>query len=221
MNRKKPARLLLARHGQTVWHQDNRYAGVTDIELTETGHREAEALAERAVREAPVHVVCSPLVRARETAWPAADACGVELVVDERLKEVDFGEWEGKTLAEIWDSHPEEAERFVSDPDERPFPGGEPLPDAAGRALDALGELNRDHPGEKVLVVAHNTLIRLVLCSLLDIPLTGYRRRFPRMVNVAISEVRLKEQGGGLYSLNDSDHLRALSDHRTVEKEGA
>lgn len=219
MSEREPARLLLARHGQTVWHHDNHYAGVTDIELTETGRREAQALAERAAREAPDHIICSPLIRAIETARPAAEACDLNLAADDRLKEVDFGEWEGKTLPEIRSSYPDEAERFINDPDERPFPGGEPLPDAAGRALDALGELDRDYPGEKVLVVAHNTLIRLVLCSLLGIPLNEYRQRFPRMVNVAITEVRLNERGGGLYTLNDSEHLRTSADAASTNKE--
>lgn len=219
MSKEEPARLLLTRHGQTEWHHDNRYAGRTDIDLNETGRREAEALAERAAREVPDHILCSPLVRAVETVRPSAEACSVELAVDERLREVDFGEWEGKTLAEIRSSHPEAAERFVNDPDERPFPGGEPLPDAADRALDALRDLDREHPGEKVLVVAHNTLIRLILCSLLGIPLKDYRRRFPRMVNAAINEVRLNEWGGGLYTLNDSEHLQAPVDPTSTKKE--
>jgi len=219
VSKNEPARLLLTRHGQTEWHHDNRYAGRTDIRLNETGRREAEALAMRAVREVPDHIVCSPLARAVETAQPTAEARGAELVVDERLREVDFGEWEGKTLAEIRSSHPEAAERFINDPDERPFPGGEPLPDAANRGLDALRGLNQEHPGETVLVVAHNTLIRLCLCSLLGIPLKEYRRRFPRMVNVAINEVRLNQWGGGLYTLNDSEHLRATVDRTSTKKE--
>ncbi|MGI8910071.1 MAG: histidine phosphatase family protein [Rubrobacteraceae bacterium] len=219
MSKEEPARLLLTRHGQTEWHHDNRYAGRTDIRLNETGRQEAESLTVRAAREVPDHIVCSPLVRAVETARPAAEACGVELAVDERLREVDFGEWEGKTLAEIQDSHPEAAERFIKDPDERPFPGGEPLSDAANRGLDALRELDRGHRGEKVLVVAHNTLIRLVLCALMDIPLREYRRRFPRMVNVAINEIRLNEWGGGLYTLNDSEHLQAPVDPTSTKKE--
>jgi 2,3-bisphosphoglycerate-dependent phosphoglycerate mutase len=61
-------------------------------------------------------------------------------------------------------------------------------------------------------VVANNTLIRVALCSLLGIPLRDYRRCFPRILNAAISEVRLNERGGGLYTFNDSEHLRGLTD---------
>ena len=208
----KPARLLLARHGQTEWHHDNRYAGRTDVKLNERGFEEAQALASRAEREQPDHVVCSPLSRAIETAQPAAEACGAKLLVDDGLREVDFGQWEGKTLTEIREADLDAVKRFEANPVEHGFPEGEPLPDAAKRALETLRELDRDHPGQKILMVAHNTLIRLALCSLLGIPLENYRRCFPRILNVAITEVRLSERGGGLYTFNDAEHLRALKD---------
>jgi probable phosphoglycerate mutase len=214
----QPTRLLLARHGQTVWHHDNRYAGSSDVELNEAGLREAQALARRAERERLDLVVCSPLIRAVETAQPAAEACGVELVVDERLHEVDFGEWEGKTLEEVRAADPIAAKRFEADPVKYGFPGGEPLPEAARRALEALRELDAEHPGEKVLVVVHNTLIRLVVCSLLGIPLKNYRRRFPNLVSVAITEVRLSEGGGALYTFNDAEHLWELKDATRIEE---
>jgi probable phosphoglycerate mutase len=201
----KSARLLLTRHGQTVWHHDNRYAGISDVRLNETGLREAQALARRALTERPDLIVCSPLTRAVETAQSVAEACGLELLVDRRLREVDFGEWEGRTLEEIRTSDPLAVEQFEADPVEHGFPGGEPLPEAAWRALEALRELDVGRPGQKILVVAHNTLIRLVLCSLLGVPLKDYRRRFPKVVNAAVTEVRLRDDGtGALYSLNDA-----------------
>ncbi len=213
----RPARLLLVRHGQTVWHHGNRYAGSSDVELNETGVEEARALARRFEEEPPDLIVCSPLIRAVETARTVADACGMELLVDERLRETDFGEWEGKTLKEIRAADPVAAKRFEADPVEHGFPGGEPLPAAARRALEALRELDAEHPAEEVLVVAHNTLIRLVLCSLLGIPLKDYRRCFPNMVNVAVTEVRMREGGGSLHILNDSEHLRGLKNATQID----
>jgi broad specificity phosphatase PhoE len=201
-------RLLLARHGQTEWHHDNRYVSRTDIGLNDAGRREAHALAQRAREERPALILCSPLARTLETARLAAEACGAEFRSDDRLREVDFGEWEGKTLEEIRAVDPEAVERFETDPGERPFPRGEPLPSAAHRVLEAYQELHRSHGGRTVLVVGHNTLLRLTLCALLGIPLNDYRRRFPRLLNAAISEVRLATGGGALYTLNDSTHLR-------------
>lgn len=202
-------RLLLARHGQTEWHHDNRYVSRTNIELNDAGRREAQALAQRAQEERPALVLCSPLNRALETARMAATASGAELRVDDRLREVDFGRWEGRTLEEMRELYPEAVRQFETDPGDAPFPGGEPLPTAVRRILDIHRDLLKSHRGQAVLVVAHNTLLRLSLCVLLGIPLRLYRRRLPRLLNAAISEVRLSgPEDGALYSLNDSKHLQ-------------
>jgi probable phosphoglycerate mutase len=202
-----PVRLLLARHGQTEWHRDNRYVSRTDIGLNETGRREAWMLARRAEEERPDLVLCSPLTRALETARLSAEACGMEPRSDERLRELDFGEWEGKSLAEIREE----------DPDRHGFPGGEPLNKGAERMLEILAELHRSHTDRKVLLVAHNTLLRLGLCRMLGIPLRDYRRRLPRLVNAAVSEVRFGEEGGALYSLNDAKHLRRRTEAMSAD----
>ena len=123
-------RLLLARHGQTVWHAENRYAGGdSDIDLTPTGVEQARWLA-AAVRGRGVDaVVVSPVRRARETAAPAAAALGVEATVVDDLREMGFGLVEGRTLAEVAAEEPDGAaivERFRADPVAHPFPGAEP-----------------------------------------------------------------------------------------------
>jgi probable phosphoglycerate mutase len=204
-------RLLLARHGQTEWHRDNRYVSRTDIGLNETGRREAWMLACRAEEERPDLVLCSPLTRALETARLSAEACDMEPRTDERLRELDFGEWEGKSLAEIRDEDPESVGLFEEDPARHGFPGGEPLHKGAERVLEILAELHRSHTGQTVLVVAHNTLLRLGLCRMLGIPVRDYRRRLPRLVNAAVSEVRFGGEGGALYTLNDAKHLQRRS----------
>ncbi len=212
----RPVRLLLARHGQTEWHHENRYVSRTDIGLNETGRREAWMLARRAEEERPDLVLCSPLTRALETATLSAEACGLEPKTDERLRELDFGEWEGKTLAEIREEDAASVSLFEEDPARHGFPGGEPLHNGAERVLGILAELHRSHAGRTVLVVAHNTLLRLGLCRMLGIPLRDYRRRLPRLVNAAVSEVRFGEEGGALYSLNDASHLGRRSEARSA-----
>jgi broad specificity phosphatase PhoE len=196
-------RLLLARHGQTEWHRDNRYVSRTDIGLTDTGREQARYLARRVEQEGVELVLCSPLTRALETAKPAAAALGLELETDERLRELDFGEWEGKTLPELREEDPDAVHLFVENA-EHGFPGGEPLSGGAERVLAVFADLGRSHAGRTVLVVAHNTLLRLALCRILGIPLGRYRRVMPRLVNGAVSEVRFGENGGALYSFNDA-----------------
>ena len=203
----EPVRLLLARHGRTEWHRDNRYVSRTDIGIDETGREQALTLARRAQEERPSLVLSSPLKRALLTARPAAEACGLKPETDDRLRELDFGDWEGKTFDEIRSEDPERAGLFLESA-EHGFPGGEPLEEGAGRILAVFGDLNRSHPGETALVVAHNTLLRLGLCAMLGVPLGDYRRRFPRVVNGAVSEVRFGEGTGALYSFNDVGHTR-------------
>ncbi|QIN81502.1 histidine phosphatase family protein [Rubrobacter tropicus] len=201
----EPVRLLLARHGRTEWHRDNRYVSRTDIGIDETGREQARTLARRAKQESPSLVLSSPLKRALLTAGPAAEACGLKPETDDRLRELDFGEWEGKTFDEIRSEDPERAERFLESA-EHGFPGGEPLEDGANRILAVFEDLRLSRAGATVLVVAHNTLLRLGLCAALGVPLGEYRRRLPRIVNGAVSEMRFGVGGGALYSLNDLAH---------------
>jgi probable phosphoglycerate mutase len=201
-----PVRLLLARHGQTEWHSDNRYVSRTDIGLTETGHEQARTLARRAQQENVDLVLSSPLGRALLTAKPAAAVRNLKPKPDERLQELDFGGWEGRTLSEIRDEDPESVRRFEESA-EHGFPGGEPLHEGADRVLEVFADLSRSHAGRTVLVVSHNTLIRLALCRMLGIELGLYRRLMPRVVNGAVSEVRFGEKGSALYSFNDAGGL--------------
>lgn len=192
-------RLLLARHAETEWHAENRYAGAgSDIDLTPAGRRQADRLA-GLDRVRPVHaVVCSPVRRAVETASPAARLWGIELEIEAGLREISFGTAEGRRLADL---DPVVADAFRSDPVRNPFPGAENPVAAAARGSAALDAIGSRHPGRTVLVVAHNTLLRLVLCSVIGLPLTHYRTVFPRLDNVAISEVVLRPGCPGPVSL--------------------
>lgn len=119
-----------------------------------------------------------PLSRAIATADPACRALGVAPRREPDLRECDFGVVEGRTLAEFAAEVPEAAEAFRADPVTYPFPGAEDPREAAARGAGALCRIAAAHPDERVLVVAHNTLLRLVLCTLLSIPLGEYRRVF-------------------------------------------
>ncbi|MFD5845619.1 histidine phosphatase family protein [Streptomyces chartreusis] len=197
------ATLLLARHGQTVWHAENRYAGVSDVSLTDTGRAQADALGRWAAAHPVDAIWTSPLSRAVSTADPACRALGLTPRREPGLRECDFGVLEGRTLAEFAAQDPDAAQAFRTDPVANPFPRAEDPSAAAERGAAALRRIAAAHPGERVLVVAHNTLLRLVLCTLLSIPAGEYRRVFPRLRNAAISELLVKSDGSAaLLSLN-------------------
>jgi len=192
--------LFLARHGQTIWHAENRYAGSSDIALTETGKAQARGLAAWAGTQSIAAVIASPLIRARDTAMPAAARLGLQLTTDSRLRESDFGTAEGLTMAELRDRDPTAADAFVDDPAANPWPGGEAPETVATRAIAAL----RDAAAAKktTLIVAHSTLLRLTLCKLLGIALGEYRRRLPDLRNTAVTTIKLGPHGAALIDYN-------------------
>lgn len=199
--------LHLIRHGETVWHAENRYAGVTDIQLTTRGRMQAASLSAWAVTAGIDVVASSDLRRAEQTARVVAEAIGVDLRIEPDLREVDFGRAEGMTRDEMHEVFPDALEDFLAAPASSPLPGGERGSDAADRGLKAIARIAREQPGDATLaVVAHTTLIRLMLCRMLGMPLDDYRRRFPRLDNTAITTVTAPT-GSTATELSDSAAL--------------
>jgi broad specificity phosphatase PhoE len=184
--------IVLCRHGETVWHAENRYAGISDIELTPRGHDQAAQLADWARTAGLSGIYASTLTRAQVTAAASADTTGLTVQVDERLRELDFGEGEGRTTAEMEQLFPRALAHFRSNPATHHLPGGEDPFKAAERFVDCLRDIAGQHPGGRVLVVAHTTAIRLALCQMIGIPLGEYRRVFPSIRNCSVSEISIK-----------------------------
>jgi len=184
----------LVRHGETEWHAENRYAGTSDVALTDHGRSQADALAAWAGTTRPSRVLSSDLTRAVETALPAAYRAGVPLEIDARLREVHFGRGEGLTAAEMDRGFSAERAAFLAAPATRPLPEGESGVDAVRRAAPVLVELTAS--ASPVLVVAHTTLVRLLLCHLLGLELDDYRRVFPSVANGTVTTVALPDAIG-------------------------
>jgi probable phosphoglycerate mutase len=187
-------RLVLVRHGESVWHTENRYAGVSDIALTPHGREQAGRLAAWAGTTELSAVWTSTLSRAQLTAQPCAEAIGVRPRIDERLRELGFGDGEGLTTAEMEQRFPQALAAFRADPVSDHLPQGEDPAKAAQRFTECLRDIAAEHTEGRVLVVAHGTAIRLALCQLIGVPLREYRRLFPFLRNCALTEIRL--QGG-------------------------
>ncbi|WP_019634188.1 histidine phosphatase family protein [Actinomadura atramentaria] len=191
--------LFLVRHGETVWHAENRYAGVSDVALTAAGRDQAERLGGWAAGAKLDAVVCSPVSRARITAEPAARAAGHPAEADPDLAEMDFGVAEGRTLAEL---PPAAVAAFRADPVAGAFEGAEDPLAVAERGARALRRAAAAHDGGRVLVVAHSTMLRLALCRMLGIPEARYRTVFPKLENCALTEIRVDGQDTGLLACN-------------------
>jgi probable phosphoglycerate mutase len=194
--------LVLIRHAETIWHAENRYAGKTDVELAEKGREQARRLALWAGQAGLTAMWTSPLSRCRLTAAPSSVATELEPIVDERLRELDFGSLDGKTKSEAKAAFPQMMEAYLRDPVANHFRDGEPPREAAARAIACFSDIAARHPEGRVMVVAHSTLIRLALCGLLGIDMAQYRLRFPRLINCSLTEITLVDGEAGLLSLN-------------------
>jgi broad specificity phosphatase PhoE len=200
---RRVSRIVLVRHGETVWHAENRYAGSTEVDLTERGRVQAEALARWAARANIGYLYTSPMGRAQATARPVAAALGLRPIEDTRLRELHFGQGEGLTSEEMRQQFPEQYEAFRRNPVDDYLPGGEDPCAAIARGRAALEEIAAAAGlNARVLIVTHNTLIRLLLCDLLGIPLHRYRQVFPALENVSITELAMGREIPALLQFN-------------------
>jgi broad specificity phosphatase PhoE len=201
----EPTATLLLRHGQTPMSVQKRYAGRSDIPLTDVGLQQAAAAAKRLASAGIDVIVASPLLRARQTAGEVAVTTGAPVVTDDGFRETDFGAWEGLTFAEVRERWPAEVSAWLADPAVPP-PDGESFIEVSERVAGALQRVLADRPGQTVLIVSHVTPIKmLVTTALLAPPAALYRMHLDV---AALCEIDWYADGPAvLRSFNDTGHL--------------
>lgn len=168
-------RVFLVRHGATVLTAEDRFAGATDVELSDEGREQARRLAVRLGGENVVAIYASPLSRTVETARILAEPHKLEVQTRDGLREISHGRWEGMTRGEVDEQFAEEAAAWEKDPYTFAPRGGESGLAVTARALPVLMDIVRAHPAANVLVVSHKATIRLLLSSLLGFDPRRYR----------------------------------------------
>jgi probable phosphoglycerate mutase len=201
-------RLVMVRHGETLFTAQRRYSGRGDVDLSPRGEAQAAATAARlatVVATAAV-VATSPLTRCRRTAEAIARQLGpAPIEVEPDLIECDFGEWEGLTFAQVKQRWPDELDAWLSSPDVPP-PGGESFRAVAARVTAAVNKLTARYPGQTVVVVSHVTPIKLLLRDALAATDKFLHRLF--LDPAGISLVDLWPDGGvAVRTVNDTSHL--------------
>ncbi|GAB7189361.1 hypothetical protein NUM3379_00670 [Kineococcus sp. NUM-3379] len=206
---------LLARHGATAHTAELRLSGCTGANppLSPVGQAQADRLAAALARVGGVDVLaCSPVRRARQTAETLAAALGLPLAVEEDLREIDFGDWEGLTPAEVDRGWPgvQAAWRRQS---AEPAPGGESVDEVAARVAAVRRRLVRAHPGATVLLVSHMYPVKLTVTDALGVPPVVMHRM--HVEPTGVSEVRAlsPDDPRGPWLVvrhNDSAHLREI-----------
>jgi probable phosphoglycerate mutase len=191
-------RLVLLRHGRTAWNESGRAQGHADIELDDHGHAQARAAGPHLARLTPAAVWSSDLARARQTAAHVAQACGLPVAYDPRLREFDVGDRQGLTLDEFAERFPDEYSSWVSGEGLLPVKGGEVTEDVERRMAPALREcLASLAHGQTGLVVTHGAAMKVAVAALLDWPqrLTVSLKGVENCAWVTLEEI---EHGGRL-----------------------
>lgn len=201
----KGIRLLLVRHGETLWTREQRFQGAEDSDLTPQGVIQAERLSGRLACETIDAAYSSDRRRALETAYRIMAGLG-GVQIEPRFRELDFGAWEGLTYGEIQARHPLALARWEADPMTAAPHGGESLGELAKRLQGALDQLKEKHWGQTVLIVAHGGSLQVLLC--LAFGLTPQARWQFTVSPASLSELFLDKDGTVLTLLNDTCHLR-------------
>lgn len=156
--------ITLVRHGHTAWNGLGRYQGHAPTPLSERGHEQARYLALALADDGPFSGIhSSDLLRCRQTVGPLVEMLGLPVKLDARLREVNYGNWQGLTRAELAELDGERFEAYQSEPYTNSIPGGENLAMLADRVCAALSDVVTAHPDGYVLIVSHGGPIREIL----------------------------------------------------------
>ncbi|MCX5557231.1 bifunctional RNase H/acid phosphatase [Streptomyces sp. NBC_00038] len=205
-----PATFVLLRHGETPLTPQKRFSGSggSDPSLSDVGRDQAEraatALAARGTIQA---IVASPLTRTRQTAAAVATRLGLDVTVEDGLRETDFGAWEGLTFAEVRDRYPDDLNAWLESPKAEPTGGGESFEATAGRMAITRDKLIAAYAGRTVLLVTHVTPIKTLVRLAIGAPPESLFRM--ELSAASLSAVAYYADGNASLRLfNDTSHLR-------------
>lgn len=202
-------RIIAIRHGETAWNLDTRLQGHLDIELNATGLWQAGRVAQALSGEAIDAVYASDLLRAWQTANAIAHATSSPLTADPGLRERGFGEFEGKTYAEIEATWPEASQRWRKREPHWAPPGGESLSTMRERVLTTASALAQQHLGGQIVLVAHGGVMDILYRLA-----TGQELHAPRtwqLGNAAINRLLWTPEGFTLVGWSDTQHLEGTA----------
>jgi broad specificity phosphatase PhoE len=204
--------VYLIRHGQTAWNKEEIFRGRTDIPLDETGLKQAK-LAGEYFKGMKIHgIYSSSLSRAWETAQRIARFHNLEVQPMSGILDMSFGKWEGQAHQEIKKIDSETYRRWKEKPHLVRLPGGESLDDVRVRAMAALEEVIRNHPGKTLVLVSHRVVNKVLICAILGLDNSHFWQ-----ITQDTTAINLIQNRDGKYILslmNETCHLKALKEER-------
>ena len=197
------------RHGETSSSLNGGFCGELDVALTEQGKEMAEAFAQAYAHIPWKAVFVSPMKRTMATATPLCKAVGLEMQIRDGLREMSFGKWEEQTRDTVKSQYLEDYIHWMTEPAwNPPTGGGETAVEVANRAMPVIAEIEDTCDDGPVLVVAHKTTIRIILCQLLGVDLGRYRDRIDCPAG-SLTIVKFDEHGPLLQRLGDRSYMPA------------
>jgi len=196
-----PDKVILLRHGETDWNQERRFQGQSDRGLNEDGEGQAREAAALLAGENIDLIFSSDLIRARGTAAVIGGLHHAPVIIDSSLREMNFGDWEGLTFAEIKARDPELLNKWLENSFETRIPGGETAAEVNNRVVKAWANISAAAAErDTVVIVAHGGPLRLLLCYL-----TGMNpsRHWDFIIGHGESVVLINN--GGTYSIQPSE----------------
>jgi broad specificity phosphatase PhoE len=198
-------RLIVVRHGETIWNSESRYQGQTDVPLSARGLVEAECLAERFAGETIAAIYASDLARAADTARVIAQRLSQPVILEPRLREVNLGEWQGLSYAEVRRRYFDVTAPLPCYAVDQPPRGGESLRQLQARLMQVVDEIVARHADSNVLLVVHGGCLRALFCAWLRVELTDYWKL--QFDSASLSEALVSRENAIVTRLNDCAHF--------------
>ena len=201
-------RIILVRHGQTEWNKFERFRGRVDVDLDETGRRQAEAVADKIAQWKVNAIYSSPLKRAMTTAQTVASRLGLTVHSLEGINDMDFGEWQGLPIDEARGKYGALFDLWLYHPEKLEIPGAETLDDVRKRVVATIDDVMAKHEDQTIALVSHRVVCKVLLCHLLGLD----NSHFWQIVQdaTAINLFEIWDGRPSVMLINDTCHLRDL-----------
>jgi len=199
---------VFVRHGETEWNASRRFQGHSDMPLSARGLEQARALADALRGESFTRIYTSDLERAYETARVIGAGHGLEIVTDKRLREFNFGKWEGLTWAEIVEKWPQYAHNRPTQARLYAPPGGEQFDDVVARVSSFFDQFRLAQPHETILIVTHAGALHAAIAALQPAIVDPLAVTF---ATASITRIAMEDGSARIMSLNDVRHLDSIA----------
>jgi len=204
-------KLLLLRHGEVDEKYRGRYVGRTNLPLGERGHRQVGAIKTYLQSRRFDHCLCSPLLRCRQTAGTVLESSDISMEIDDDLREIDFGRWEGMSFDDISKAFPHQVKHWMDFDPDFAFPEGECIGDFMVRMRCVAKRLNEDS-ADTILMCTHGGVIRSLICHYLG--LKPWQYILFKVKPASVTTIELFDGGGILAGLSETGPLHSTEDEQ-------